>query len=124
MNKFKEVAALFRLELGEKFNVRFKTGEKVAYCPFKFVNDGLIDCNGVKAINLLVRMLGGEVTVEKLPWKPNINERYYYVEESGIFNYGWTNEIFDIMCFKLGNCFKTEEEAKQNIDKIMNMLEE
>lgn len=123
MNRFKEVAAMYGLELGEKFNARFKSGEEVAFCPLKFTDDGLINCNGVTS-PLLIGLIKGDVTVEKLPWKPNIDERYYCVEESGIFQYAWSNEIFDVMCFKFGNCFKTKEEAIKNEDRILKMLRE
>lgn len=123
MNKFKEVAALFGLELGEEFNVRFENGVLVPYCLLKFNDDGLIDCNGVTTVALLIGLIKGDVTVEKLPWKPKLGEMYWYVfNKKEVSTTRNSNEIFDSMCFKLGNYFKTKEEAEQNKDRISSML--
>jgi hypothetical protein len=51
-------------------------------------------------------------------WKPKKREKYYAICRSDYIGcYIWTNKSSDILCFKLGNCFKTEEEARKEFDR-------
>ena len=128
MNKFKEVAAIFDLELEENFNIRFSNVNLSAYCPIKFTNDGLFDSGEKKCDWLLPEILKGNYMVEKMPWKPKIGDTCYFVNynkrQPNVSRMIWEEYTFELMCFKLGNCFKTEEEAEANKEKIIKMLEE
>lgn len=63
------------------------------------------------------------------PWKPKDGERYYCIAWSvsdGFFTVGssWhSNEPFDADAWEAGNCFRTEEEAQQMIDRMNEALE-
>lgn len=53
------------------------------------------------------------VEVKRKVWKPKIGEHYWYL--SGYGNIGtitWCGSKLDADRYKLGNCFRTEEEAK------------
>lgn len=53
------------------------------------------------------------------PWKPEMGERYYYVYEDGHnFDDIWQDHDFDKARLETGNIYKTEEEAKANLEYL------
>ncbi len=120
MNKMKEVAALFGLKLGERFKI---SGRKEV---FFFSKTGLIhknECGDFKNPAVLAELLSGECEIEYLPWKPKDDEYYWYVGLNGtvsrdVFEH---DGMIDLIFYKVGNCFKTEMQAKANADRIAKM---
>lgn len=52
-------------------------------------------------------------------WKPENNETYFYISGHGRINYHkWNNDSTDNRYYEIGNCFKTEEEAKFALEKL------
>lgn len=52
-------------------------------------------------------------------WKPKKGDKYYYINDAGfIFNYDCREDISDEARLNIGNCFKTEEEAKHMVEKL------
>lgn len=52
-------------------------------------------------------------------WKPKKGDKYYYINDAGsIFNYDYREDISDEAHLNIGNCFKTEEEAKHMVEKL------
>ena len=52
-------------------------------------------------------------------WKPKKGDKYYYINDAGfIFNYDCREDISDEAHLNIGNCFKTEEEAKHMVEKL------
>lgn len=46
-------------------------------------------------------------------------DKYYYINDAGsIFNYDCHEDISDEAHLNIGNCFKTEEEAKHMVEKL------
>ena len=46
-------------------------------------------------------------------------DKYYYINDAGsIFNYDCREDISDEALINIGNCFKTEEDAKQMVEKL------
>lgn len=62
--------------------------------------------------------------IEKLRWKPNKNDIYYYISSVGWFitSETWDNWIYDIEHYEMGNCFKTKEEAEVKLEQIKQIL--
>ena len=62
--------------------------------------------------------------IEKLRWKPNKNDIYYYISSVGWFitNETWYNWTHDIEHYEMGNCFKTKEEAEAKLEQIKQIL--
>lgn len=62
--------------------------------------------------------------VEEAPrWEPVENEQYSYVENDGdIIQSYWANDSLDRGRFSLGNCFKTEDEAKAARERVARAL--
>lgn len=61
-------------------------------------------------------------------WKPKANEKYWYIDSSGSVNYTCflVEAVVDAIRLKTYNCFKTKEEAEQEVEKILvrRMLED
>lgn len=53
------------------------------------------------------------VEVKRKVWKPKIGEHYWYLYGDGkISTITWCGSKLDADRYKLGNCFRTEEEAE------------
>lgn len=60
---------------------------------------------------------------EKYKWKPQKNERYYFLTSVGTVNYT-KNDILslDLERISYGNCFQTEEQAREKAEQIKQLL--
>lgn len=125
-NKVADIATLFGVDIDEEFDIINKDGTKFSSCPYKFTTeDCLVDKDGFRVNKYIEYLATSKCEVKKLPWKPKYCETYFYIDKTGkVVEHLSTNELFDIMCFKLGNFFKTKEEAEKNKDKIIKMLKE
>ena len=54
-------------------------------------------------------------------WRPGKGEGYYYVGFGGVAIKKWTYDSFDGECWNMGNCFKTEAEAKLHKLRLESM---
>ena len=137
MNKYKDVAKLFDLELYEIFYVKQKNGNfiegrtpsGIRKLEYHFSESGLFTANGGPYANDLMILLDGDWEVVKLPFKPKKNESYwYYAHNYEAVQTKWDSSTFDYEFWKSGNCFRTEEEAetkgKAIIDAIVKEFED
>lgn len=120
-----EVAKILGVEFGENFEiVNSFNGEWIAnacigrYCLYySDYNASYKESSGCT----LERLLTGAYTInQKLqePWEPRLGEIYWHVSMSGTINYYvWGGSRLDVYNYKLGNCYQTEREAKDNRDK-------
>lgn len=123
------------LELGEEFNLIY-TEEVTDENTYKITEDGMYYqgiqhdswlCEPYKTLDLL---LMGEVKVVPKPWKPKYKKAFWYysVMWNKAFSVIWFNGLQDLLLWKIGNCFKTEEEAltkgKEIMEKIQKEYEE
>ena len=84
------------------------------------VADGLYQAqSGFKCEKTLHGLLVGNLIIKRKPWKPSCGETYYYVSYSGIIlEDRWaTTGTKDRSLYRLGNCYRTREEAESNRDK-------
>ena len=52
-------------------------------------------------------------------FRPKHNEKYFYINGRGEVDFSYNNNsTYDHMCYSIGNCFKTEEEAKFEVEKL------
>ena len=126
-NHMEEFAKMLGVELNERFGV-CSTCSTDYIDPYEYylTVDGLnvvannghvfpVDCISTK-------LLTGEVTVKRKPWRPTDGEYYWYIDNKGnIRRSGWGGDdfscMFDITLYKLGNCYRTKEEAEDNKDR-------
>ena len=118
-NHMQEVAKMLGVELGEEF---------MCSNGYKYVlrEDGIIelkyknDCR-ISALTfapVLNSLLSGELVIKHKFWRPAKGEAFWAVYPSGrIRQVLWMDDIIDRLLYKLGNCYRTEEEATANRDK-------
>ena len=116
-NYMAEVAKMLGVELGEEFEC--SNGYK-----YVLKEDGIIESKYSDRFSTntfssaLVALLNGELTIKHKPWKPKESDTYYYVNQEGhVISFRWWNTYTEILLYKLGNCYRTEEEAEANRDK-------
>ena len=52
-------------------------------------------------------------------FRPHYGEKYFYIDEIGEVNFFYNrNSPYDKMCYSIGNCFKTKEEAEFEVEKL------
>ena len=51
-------------------------------------------------------------------WKPECNKKYWIINGSRVINSSWDNDDIDYRRYEIGNCFKTEKEAKFALEKL------
>ena len=127
MNYYKKIAEMLGLELEQEFVITDLDGKRKDTITYKFTEDGLFS----KANNLSVKvtlildlLLTGKYKAVPKPWKPKYGEQYWsYSVKSSQACCGMFGEyVKDYSCWKLGNCFRTEEEAKTKGEEIMEKI--
>ena len=113
-NHMQDIAKMLGVELGEEFEIN--DGENHIYY---FDESGL--CCSEYSINceyVLFQLLSGGYSIKYKPWKPKHNEIYFYVYSDGVVtDLEWHNCEWDFANYKLGNCYRTAQEAETNRDK-------
>ena len=134
-NYMQQIADMLGVELGEVFYVSWE-GNSNGKQKFALSDDGLYQIAyvgleeefGAMNNRILMRILTGKAKVIKRPWKPNLGETYYkvYTRADGSLNVGWErwlNLCCDLAYWKVGNCFRTQEEAELKGKQIIEQIE-
>lgn len=108
-NLIPEIAKMLGVEIGEEFEVKGITSSK-----YRFKNDGL-EVNfwdGVWKQSILSISQLGDIEVMKLPFEPQMDERYYTFAGSWeITDTLWRNRPCDYGRKAINCVFRTQEEA-------------
>ena len=126
MNLIPDIAETLGAEVGEKFYVRDKKGRYYTVggkkIPFYF-NDHALRGLDIASCNAVLRcLLNGEYEIVK-KWKPKQGDTYWRVLKYGITAATcWDGDIVDYTHYAAGNCFKTEQEAIENSERIVRKL--
>lgn len=121
-NYMKDVAKMLGVELGEQFNIDCcgECSSDNSYI-YHLSNDGVVlDKKGYSCISadVLSKLILGEWKIKRIPWHPNSYEMYYFVNADGdVDNFTWAACTTDLNLYKLGNCYRTPQEAEANRDK-------
>ena len=51
-------------------------------------------------------------------WKPECNKKYWIINGFRVVDSSWNNDNVDYGRYEIGNCFKTEKEAKFALEKL------
>ena len=130
MNYWKQFAEMLGLELEEEFFLIKPNGKRVSDETYKFTEDGMYyketttkTCH-VEPSSTLWLILNGAIKAVPKPWKPKEGDRYcYYSAMNGLVNYArWDDLDIEFIFWKVGNCFKTEEEAKTKGKELMKTI--
>ena len=130
MNYYKQFAAMLGLELEQEFNLTDADGKKINYASYKITENGLCfkaTTNGAwhsESSIFLKNLLSGDYKAVPKPWKPKFGDAYWkWATNLELAQFKrWNDASTDFACWKLGNCFKTSEEAKSKGKEIMEKL--
>ena len=126
MKYWKQVAEMLGVELGEKFMLK-DTDNDFLPRTYKLTDKGLMyEFSGELEQSLkLLDIINGYLTIVKLPWKPKADEFYYCYSPYACITCQerWMNTSSDYCMWKLGNCFRTKEEAETKGKEIMTKIE-
>ena len=122
VNHMPEVAKMLGVEIGEKFTFEYSDGEMMGTAVIEESGFKLLEYNANYTNSwfqhTLENLLTGKYTIKCKPWKPNLDDEYYYVDECGyVCSDPWIDSSVDFVFYKIGNCYKTKEEADKNKDK-------
>lgn len=130
MNLIPEVAKLLGVEIGEEFDIILENCTPSSYGPYKFTEGGLESCCMTPFNEYIPPLIKGDYTIRKLPFKPKQEEIYWYwsISNNKAYNCRFDKEYTnDLIFWKIGNCFRTKEEAeikgKELMEKIMKEYE-
>ena len=131
-NHMAEVAKMLGVELGEEFEIVFPNNPNCHATAVLYESGPNIQKHNLANqdfwhLTALTNILNGNYTIKRKPWKPNDEERYWYVDERGRI---WSDYFDYYSCtshcmnyYKLGNCYRTREEAEANRDKWVSFYE-
>ena len=130
MNYYKQFAEMLGLELEQEFRLVNPDGTKVDNDLYKIREDGLFYKKRKDGVWLsepsttLSSLLQGLCKVVPKPWKPKEEEKYWYYSEpfNQVISHNWYDGNYDLLLWKVGNCFKTKEEANTKGKEIMEQL--
>ena len=127
MNYYKQVAEMLGVELNEEFSLKHEDGELLSKKYRISPISGLMLKIGDEwhQSSYIGEIISGNLTIVKLPWKPKEDEFYYYYSPYCGMTYQerWMNTSSDYCMWKIGNCFRTREEASKKGKEIMEPIE-
>lgn len=120
MNYMKQVAEMLGVELNEEFKIDGHEGN------FRLSeNFGLVHEHRVSMPSLLEKILTGRHKIIKMPWKPKCGDLYKHVNANGdICASVWSNAVFDVAMFLVGNCYRTDAEAEAHKPEMLAKMRE
>lgn len=127
MNYYKQIAEMLGLELGQEFRIIDSHERTIDAALFEITEDGLFSkANNLsgKVTLMLDLILSGKCKVVPKPWKPKKGDAYWkWATNLELAQFKrWNDASVDFACWKLGNCFKTSEEAQSKGKEIMEKL--
>lgn len=127
-NKWEDVAKIFNLRLFEKFDLSTDKKAKFYFTELGLKRISLIGAIGeVKQAeyDLLREMLNGYADITLPLYVPKHGDTYWYIDSSSTATEKavWDGHFIDKRNFKLGNCFRTKEEADQKTKELNDGLD-
>ena len=131
MNYYRQFAEMLGLELEQEFVLTDVDGNRKDKYTYKITEDGLLYKSppfinwSISSLGTIGKLLDGDVKAVPKPWKPKEGDIYYYYSASnGIVNYArWNDLCFELILWKVGNCFKTIDEAEDKGKEIMEQIQ-
>ena len=129
MNYYKQFAEMLGLELEQEFILTDSYGKRKDEYTYKITEDGILyqkeyDFWILEPSITLACLLKGLYKAVPKPWKPKYGDAYWkWATNLELAQFKrWNGASTDFACWKLGNCFKTSEEAKSKGKEIMEKL--
>ena len=131
MNYWKQFAKMLGLELGQEFVLTDSYGKRKDGYTYQITKNGILyksqindDWYGERS-ETIERLLEGYDKAVPKPWKPKEGERFWFHSKAlnQTISRMWYGQNYDLLLWKLGNCFKTEEEARIKGKEIMEQIQ-
>ena len=131
MNYYKQFAEMLGLELEQEFVLTDDDGNRKDKYTYKITEDGLLYKSppfinwSISSLGTIGKLLDGDVKAVPKQWKPDKGEKYWYYSDTcklAICVY-WEDTARDLSFWKVGNCFRTEEEAQTKGKEIMEQIQ-
>lgn len=130
MNYYRQFAEMLGLELEQEFVLTDVDGERKDKYTYKITEDGLLYKSptfinwSISSLGTIGMLLNGDIKAVPKPWKPEKGERYWCYSDKFKQNMTskWGDGTNDLILWKVGNCFRTEEEAKTKGKEIMEQI--
>lgn len=127
-NYMPEVAKMLGVKIGEPFDAIVENGITSPCGPFYFDENWKIRDNndGIVPYWFLEKILIGEYTLQKRPWRPTEGEPHWLVLPDGSVGLGvfYKNNARSLSLLNMGNCFPTEEAAETAVPEMLEKFEE
>lgn len=132
MNYMEQVAKMLGVEFGERFKIDFNdllTNSDYYDNDYYFSDSGLKNDNHSIApmdVSILYNLICGKCFIKRKPWKPNEGDNFWFVDTDEVvcrycvFN---SQDADYVNYYKLGNCYRTKEEAEANLDRWIAFYE-
>ena len=130
MNYYKQFAEMLGLELEQEFVLTDVDGNRKDKYTYKITEDGLLYKSppfinwSISSLGTIGKLLDGDVKAVPKPWKPKKGERFwtylYGLERANSIR--WDCGTYELLLWKVGNCFKTREEAEAKGKEIMEKI--
>ena len=131
MNYWKQFAEMLGLELGQEFVLTDSYGKRKDGYTYQITKNGILyksqindDWYGERS-ETIERLLEGYDKAVPKPWKPKQDDRYWYycLTWKSANCSRWASDGVDLQSWKIGNCFRTKEEAETKGKEIMEQLQ-
>lgn len=127
-NYMPEVARMLCVEIGAPFDAIVENGITSPCGPFYFDENWKIRDNndGIVPYWFLEKILIGEYSLQKRPWRPKEDSKYYTISLNGrvTWCHFYKDEEASLALLNMGNCFPTEEAAKAAVPEMLEKFEE
>ena len=130
MNYYKQFAEMLGLELEQEFVLTDVDGNRKDKYTYKITEDGLLYKSptfnwAIRSLGTIGKLLDGDVKAFTKPWKPKKGEKYWTYSETWeeVTSFRWKGYYYDLFLWKVGNCFKTREEAETKGKEIMEQIQ-
>lgn len=126
-NYMPEVARMLGVEIGEPFDAMVENGITSPCGPFYFDENWKIRDNndGIVPYWFLEKILIGEYSLQKRPWRPKNGEWFWTVDGKGnVEKYHFNSALYDLALLNMGNCFPTKEAAEAAVPEMLEKFEE
>ena len=129
MKYYKQFAEMLGLELGQEFVLTDVDGNRKDKWTYKITEDGLLYKSptfnwSISSLGTIGKLLDGDAKALPKPWKPEKGDIYFYYAKAfeQTLSERWIGGNYDLLLWKSGNCFKTDEEAKAKGKEIMDNI--
>lgn len=129
MSYIKEVAEMLGVGVDEEFQLRHINGI-ILSGVYKITNEGVYHQKDSHTSwcydqNMLEEIIRGVYSIVPKPWKPKDGEKYFFIACDGsVYPAEFNSEAgFYKLDLRMGNVFRTKEEAEANVQRWLEYLD-